>query len=124
VTGKFYVIGSRGSDIGTLRHEIVHGLFYTDETYRDKVLAELKKIETKPFWKVLNKMGYCEAVLHDEINAYAIAGMGELVSRGVPAKLGARVKKRFRKLFAKHFGYRIVSLKKDELLALVHVREL
>ena len=42
--GEFYVIGTvRNCDIEDIRHEIVHGLFYTKPDYRRAVLKCLKR---------------------------------------------------------------------------------
>lgn len=67
----FYIIGTAGRDNGEyLRHEIAHGLFHVNPDYRKEVLAILKPLPTRPIKQHLKEIGYCNAVLTDEVHAY------------------------------------------------------
>lgn len=68
----FYIIAAPCGDSGTIRHEIAHGLFYTNPKYQKAVLNILKKVDTKKTFKKLKKAGYCNEVLFDEFNAFAL----------------------------------------------------
>lgn len=73
----FYVIGvhthSKRSKY-TLKHEIAHGLFYTDKDYKKKILSTLSKFNLSSIKNELRSNGgYHEKVLNDECQAYSIA---------------------------------------------------
>jgi hypothetical protein len=73
---KFYIIGASKNDIGgdgIVRHELSHGLWGIDKTYKATCLDILSHIpqETKIKLKeILLSIGYCEETIDDEINAY------------------------------------------------------
>ena len=74
--GKFYVIGIH-KDINNLsallKHEIAHGLFYTDKIYKKKVLAILQKFNLEEIKRELKSSeGYHDDVLDDEVHAYSL----------------------------------------------------
>lgn len=73
--GKYYIIGVLDDDTGggSLEHEVLHGLFYLNEAYKNDVLSVLKKYDLRNFKEMLRDWGYCEDVLLDEINAYTCA---------------------------------------------------
>jgi len=121
----FYVIGVfEPIRMSTVRHEIVHGLFYTDEEYRKKVLECIRTFDTKAFWKILKKIGYSRSVLEDEINAYAVADISTLTEDGLKEKLAKQAKQTLRKVFVDHFGFCIARMEENELLKLVHIKKL
>ncbi|MFC1774812.1 ABC transporter ATP-binding protein [Nanoarchaeota archaeon] len=73
--GKFYIIGiHKGVPVSSLlNHEIAHGLFYTDEKYKDSVLEILSKYDIGDIKEKLRKSGgYHEDVLDDEVHAYSL----------------------------------------------------
>ena len=85
--GEFYVIAIHGQKTTrTLRHEMIHGLFYTNPSYREKVENLILEYQVSELKHALRKMGYCSEVLVDEINAYLAEG-----TTGV--SLGGRVNK-------------------------------
>lgn len=73
-TGRFYIIGV--NEKRSLDHEICHGLWYTNETYRNKVKAVLETYRTtskfNEFYTAL-QADYNESVIEDEIHAYHAA---------------------------------------------------
>ena len=73
----FYIIGSAAGDKFTLRHEIAHGLYYLDRTYKkemNNLIKEIPNSAIKQMNEVLKKMGYTSAVFKDEIQAYLSTG--------------------------------------------------
>ncbi|MFA6422356.1 MAG: ABC transporter ATP-binding protein [Candidatus Buchananbacteria bacterium] len=96
----FYIIGiHEETKIGhLLKHEIAHGLFYTNKKYRDEVLQILKKYNTEKIKEELrSKAGYHEEVLEDEIHAYAIDSIKSLKTP-IPKKLSIELRKIFNQL--------------------------
>lgn len=76
VKGEFYIIGvhRKAKDLHALvKHEMAHGLFATNMTYRRKVLATLKRFDLTGLKNNLrSKSGYHEDVLDDECHAYSL----------------------------------------------------
>jgi hypothetical protein len=76
---QFYVIGTYGSrgfvDANTLKHEMAHALFYLNEHYMNKVLELLANEDLEPLRKRTLEVGYHEAVVLDEINAYLVSDL-------------------------------------------------
>ena len=76
----FYVIGSLEGDKGTIKHELAHALWYLNTDYRMRaeiLVHDIKKYypyEYRRFTTELREMGYAEAVLHDEMQAYMATG--------------------------------------------------
>lgn len=73
VKGKFYIIGSCFASFGVITHEIAHGLYQTNKSYKEVCLKEMKKIPNicKKIQKVLGTWGYKNSeVLADETQAY------------------------------------------------------
>lgn len=71
--GKAYIIGADSLDSDTFNHEICHGLYYTNNQYKQLVNEITLTIPTKNysvFQKNLIDMGYTESVVEDEIQAY------------------------------------------------------
>lgn len=101
----FYVIGvARKGDPerrDTLMHELAHGLFYTDENYRDEVTASLAQYDTRAIAKKLAGEGYHTRVIADEVHAYVLTG-----SEGARF---APLRRRLRAIFRAHGGERAVK---------------
>lgn len=81
VTGNksYYLIGSCNADNDTLRHEVAHGLFFTNSDYKmymnDLIdMSTTLEVQTAMF-DILRKMGYDESVLRDELQAYMATGL-------------------------------------------------
>lgn len=60
----FYVVGIYGDklDLRTLKHELVHGLYYTVPEYRKDVQKILRPKKIHRLAEVFKKMGYSESV--------------------------------------------------------------
>ena len=76
-----------------LKHEIAHGLFYTDEKYRCEVLEVLKSFDVERIKEELRSTGgYHEQVLGDEVHAYSISS-GKKLKTPIPSKLSNSLRK-------------------------------
>lgn len=70
-SGKnFYVIGTPTGRVSTLKHEVAHGLYYTNSEYKKSVDAVLATVDLTPVHQWLVRIGYCKEVLNDEAHAY------------------------------------------------------
>jgi len=78
----FYIIGTYGDEKKSLKHELAHALFYTNEEYRNSVLAVIHEIpdEFKElFVKALeSSAAYHYSVYLDELQAYLVSGLEKL----------------------------------------------
>jgi hypothetical protein len=90
---KFYVITAFGKiNMRILKHEIAHGLFYTNAGYRCEVMKILKTVPTKQkmqifeFFKKHN--GYHKDVWTDELHAYILSELelNYLRKKGIDVK--------------------------------------
>jgi hypothetical protein len=107
----FYIIGVHRATkklSSLLKHEIAHGLFYTDENYRSEVLGVLSHFDVEPIKVELrSKAGYHEQVLEDECQAYSIASLKKLKT-SIPKELSNNLRMIYRK-YLKMKGARIPS---------------
>jgi hypothetical protein len=74
-TTEFYLIATDES-YSALKHELAHALYYLNPEYAETVkgiLTNAPNIEV-PF-EALKKLGYCEEVLLDEVQAYLVDDM-------------------------------------------------
>jgi transcription antitermination factor NusG len=99
----FYLIGvCKKGDKVTLKHEIVHGLYYLNFEYQDEVLKliySLPKQVRKIMYKALKHAGYGTNVYNDEINAYMVTGLrNEMKYKCVQDQ-----RKAFKKLYKEYF---------------------
>ena len=70
---NFYLIGVYSN--ADVKHEVAHGLYYLNEDYRKEVENLIKGYSKAYYTKLctgLKLQGYCDQVLKDEIQAYAI----------------------------------------------------
>ena len=66
-----YVIGVYHHN--SIQHELLHAKFYTDETYKTRIINEWNSLEPKVqshIHKFLRSMGYDDTVIIDEYQAY------------------------------------------------------
>jgi hypothetical protein len=71
-SSNYYLIGSN-SDKCTIAHELCHALYYLDKDYKKTVKNILKQLHKSVHNKIANvlyDLGYCKAVIDDEIQAY------------------------------------------------------
>ncbi len=75
---KFYIIGTIKGDKNTIKHEIAHGLYYLNKDYNkemSQLIKEMPKSLRSTAEKYLMNLGYCKAVLKDELQAYFATGL-------------------------------------------------
>lgn len=81
--GKFYIIGTHEKvDASSyLKHELAHGLFYSNPEYKQDVIEALEKVPTEEkerLSRYLENKGYHPAVIFDEIHAYLLTCLPKL----------------------------------------------
>jgi len=100
---EFYIIGTSLDDPAaneTFNHELAHGLFYSNEDYKNKMtklVCDMPKKEKSFLFRKLKKMGYSADFFIDECQAYLGTGLdpqldNEQVREAVPS---------FEKIFSK-----------------------
>jgi hypothetical protein len=85
---KFYIIGVYGNvDKSILKHEIAHGMYYSNKKYREEVnniLKEIDPVAVNQIRKYFKKYsGYHKDVYMDEIHAYILTEESLLKKRGI-----------------------------------------
>ena len=102
---KFYIIGTFGKS-SALKHEIAHGLFYTNESYKNEVLKILEEISKKTKEKINNMLrdtgGYHQSVLTDELHAFVLCKNKKLKEKKIYTKALDDVSERLNKIFKKY----------------------
>jgi len=101
--GNAYVIGVDNSKSETFLHEVCHGLYYVDPSYKsevDGITESIPKKYKKQFSNNLIKAGYAEHVVDDEIQAYLTFGYeSQQFSNKVPIELCENWNKEYKKIF-------------------------
>ena len=95
----FYVIGVHraSKNLGlSLKHELAHGLFYTDGDYQNEALAVLSQFDTEQIKSEIKSKGYHEHVLDDECHAYGIA-CGSKLKTPIPKELSRSLREIYNK---------------------------
>jgi len=86
-TGDYYVIAVyKGYDEDTLEHEKCHALYGTNDLYMlevDEAISDANYVLNKGLIEWLNKEGYHDAVVLDEVNAYLVADSKYLKEEGI-----------------------------------------
>ena len=105
VRGDFYIIGTFGLK-KTLKHEIAHGLFYTNHSYKKEILKVLSKIN-KECQSKINKYlsdsgGYHKNSWQDETQAYLLTHTEELHDMGIKKLYLIKLKKRINNIYKKY----------------------
>jgi hypothetical protein len=101
-----YIIGAKDTENSTFQHEVAHGLYYTNNEYKqlmDEITETIEWQDYLKFEKNLLDMGYTAAVIPDEIQAYLSWGWEYAkFSKGVSKKLCKRLNKEYRKVFDRY----------------------
>jgi hypothetical protein len=86
-----YIICAADTSGDTFKHEVAHGLYHTNPTYKalaDEMTSAIDPAHMESFRSNLLGMGYTEGVVWDEVQAYLTAGWRHGgFSRGVPDKV-------------------------------------
>jgi len=107
VRGDFYIIGATQQDeecADTIKHEFVHGAFFTNSDYRRDVINCLNTHKPGVIKVALREMGYGENVLEDETNAYLLTEPQTFGNR-VPLNEGLKLRDVLDKIFSRYFGF-------------------
>jgi len=78
--GRWYLIAANNMDSSTMKHEIAHGLYYTNNEYKKGMNALISKMKANQYNKVkrsLTRLGYRDdkKIIDDEIQAYFATGL-------------------------------------------------
>lgn len=121
IKGNFYIIAALKTDAVTLRHEIVHALFYMNANYQKAVVRCFRQYNIAKLRRaIVRSNGYHPDLALDELNAYILTGMSALNDiRGKDVRTGLR--KGLKRLFLDHFSFPIWRKDKQFLLNLVQL---
>ena len=81
-----YIIGADNLSSSIFKHELCHGLYYTNLDYRkemDHITKNLSKNSLNKFKKNLKNKGYASSVTFDEIQAYMAIEESNSISNGI-----------------------------------------
>ena len=98
-----YLIGVDTLDDITFEHEMAHALYYTDIVYKskmDEITVSISDSDMNKFKKNLKQIGYCSAVVKDEIQAYMATEISKKAAKGVVSK--KKLHQRYRSVFKKY----------------------
>lgn len=106
---RFYLIGTSGGGVESLEHELAHGLWATNPSYRDEVTRAMASMKTTGIRRRLKATGgYHPSVYEDETQAYLITDLSGLFSKTKDAAIIQRHKKdsvRLRRIFDKYRAF-------------------
>lgn len=106
---KFYIIATfRNSGRYLFKHEVAHGLFYTNPKYKKEVTKILKRIDRKVKRQITNYLtryggGYNRKVWTDEIHAHVLVDLNYLNKNKVNSSRLLEINKELEKTFNKYF---------------------
>lgn len=105
LSGKYYVIGTYGAnDAATLRHEVAHGLYYTNDAYRAEVDQVLDGLDLGEVEDHLQDLGYHQASWRDECHAYLGDDLEYLEDEGIDAEPFEDVHERLLEIYGRYMG--------------------
>ncbi len=87
----FYLIGIKDGDNDVLRHEMAHGLFYTNDSYKSEMMDLYRSLPDSIIERINNYLidtgGYSEDVFIDETQSYMATGLPNVLSKQKDIKL-------------------------------------
>jgi hypothetical protein len=105
------VIATAIQDDGqTLYHEIAHGLFETVPGYRSAALGVLQEVDCSPLHRVLADYGYPPHTWDDEVQAYLLGDLEEIVPEDADSPRWAELRRHLQDLFVQYGGVRLPSM--------------
>ena len=103
VRGPFYVIATSAAEgSSTLRHEIAHALYFTNEHYRNAADAIVASIDRAPLERFLKRLGYHSARWADEMHAYLGDPLAEIEGFDIKTKGYEKAHRALLRLYAKY----------------------
>lgn len=104
---RFYIIGTCGKEKNSLKHEMAHGLFYTNPEYKKEVLEVLKTVDQSVIKSIENffsaSRGYHPDVWIDETHAYLVTDLYSLEKMGIDTKKLKKANRKLNRIFYKHY---------------------
>jgi len=98
---NFYLIATH--DDQSLQHEIAHGFWYLNDKYQKAMMKLVSKYEhANEFKALLQKEGYGDNVLDDEIHAYLVDSPKSYLKKKFKFKQTWSIPTGFKKVFDKH----------------------
>lgn len=77
----FYLIGANIGAPNVVKHEVAHGLFYTNSQYREEMTVLVDKLDNRDILKnIIMTKGYAESVWKDEAQAWLATGLDPAMS--------------------------------------------
>lgn len=88
-TSDGYIIGTDSTKGDTFMHEVCHGLYFNNPSYKKAANYLIKNVIDKKHFEIFKKnllqMGYANKVVKDEVQAYLLFGHDtECFGKGVP----------------------------------------
>lgn len=81
----FYLIAADRNATSVMDHEIAHGLFFTEPTYRSQMTDLVNALPNKEsLFEIIANMGYAKSVLIDEAQAYLSTGLKDSMQQFSP----------------------------------------
>lgn len=100
-----YLIGVDSVNNSTYKHEMAHAFYYTNEKYKSDMNILINSISASDFKKFKNNLktiGYCNAVIKDEIQAYMSTEVNKKITKGIFNCL--KIHKKFKNVFDNYMG--------------------
>lgn len=103
VREPFYVIATSAAEgSSTLRHEIAHALYFTNENYRNAADAIVAAVDRGPLERFLKRLGYHSARWDDEMHAYLGDPLGEIEGFDIKTEGYEKAHRALVRLYAKY----------------------
>jgi len=120
VDGEFYVIGITKADydwVETLKHELAHGMFFSDKSYREEILACISELSPNSARMSLKKMGYGSNVIDDEVNAYLLTEPETMANPHLLSLSNSKsIQEKLNRVFEKHFAFSMIGAGNADLV--------
>ena len=101
ISEPYYVIATKKGDEETLDHELIHGYYYLNLSYKqevDIIVRHMRPELRKQATQALKSMGYTDSVMIDEINAYMATSSTKYLQQTLGLDLTIKDIRPFRKL--------------------------
>lgn len=111
---KYYVIGTVEGEIDTIKHEVAHGLYYLNKEYKKKMNKLINNMPIplrKKAEKSLIELGYCKAVLKDELQAYFATGIDKGIIPDWYKVIYCNYITKIKKVFKEHSHFIVLNAK-------------
>ncbi len=129
VNDPAYIIGVNPDDriaVVDMRHELVHALMHIDKKRSDILIEFFLSLRSHTrLFKIITEMGYHGNVIIDEAIAYLLTGFSEEFDKlGAESRVYDVVRDKLRLKFAILWGFAVEALRRDQILGMIHERNL